>query len=316
MQITVRAGQNLTNIARAQNTTVAALVQANNLSNPDRIIIGQQLTIPGSDDNSSVSLGASAASATNAPTAVGSTPDASTQSPVAPPRTPDVHVVVRIGQTLSNIAQRFHTTVAAIVQANNIQDDDLIVIGQKLTVPSGKDTPIAKICPKAEGDLPELPPETNTTPAQPKPVAPARAPRPTAPAHIAPLTNRAHLSESDIQALMRAVAAEARGEDHRTQVGIAQTIINYARQSGQSIPSLTRSSYLSSNDDGNSVFYRMSLGSLPNAQRIRAAVLEAADFRSPVGSRTHFHDTSINTPSWGNRQTRVQLGHVVFFNSK
>lgn len=46
-----------------------------------------------------------------------------------------VHVV-RKGETLSLLAKRYSTTVAAIQQANNL-NSDLIRIGQRLTIPSG-----------------------------------------------------------------------------------------------------------------------------------------------------------------------------------
>jgi LysM repeat protein len=43
--------------------------------------------------------------------------------------------VVRSGDTLSQIANRFDTTVPALVQANNIADPDVIDVGQELTIP-------------------------------------------------------------------------------------------------------------------------------------------------------------------------------------
>ena len=44
---TVKAGQNLTVIARSYGVTIAAIVQANGISNPSRIYAGQRLAIPG-----------------------------------------------------------------------------------------------------------------------------------------------------------------------------------------------------------------------------------------------------------------------------
>jgi LysM repeat protein len=44
---------------------------------------------------------------------------------------------VRSGDTLSSIAQERGTTVEAIVEANDIEDPDVIDIGQELTIPSG-----------------------------------------------------------------------------------------------------------------------------------------------------------------------------------
>ena len=43
--------------------------------------------------------------------------------------------IVRPGDTLSEIAQRFGTTVDAFVRANGIEDPDRIFPGQRLLVP-------------------------------------------------------------------------------------------------------------------------------------------------------------------------------------
>jgi len=43
--------------------------------------------------------------------------------------------VVESGDTLSAIADRFDTTVRAIVRANDIADPDVIDVGQELTIP-------------------------------------------------------------------------------------------------------------------------------------------------------------------------------------
>ena len=41
------------------------------------------------------------------------------------------------GDTLSAIANRYGTTVAALTSANKIKNPDLIQVGQKLTIPVG-----------------------------------------------------------------------------------------------------------------------------------------------------------------------------------
>ena len=43
--------------------------------------------------------------------------------------------MVQEGDTLAAIAQRFGTTVAALQEANGIEDPDEIVIGQVLVIP-------------------------------------------------------------------------------------------------------------------------------------------------------------------------------------
>lgn len=70
--------------------------------------------------------------ATTAPT-VGAT--ALAPVPTAPQRTPATYQV-RSGDTVSGIAHRTGTTVAAIVAANNLRSDALIKVGQVLRLPS------------------------------------------------------------------------------------------------------------------------------------------------------------------------------------
>jgi predicted chitinase/LysM repeat protein len=107
---TVRSGDTLSGIADRFKTTTAALAKANNISNPNKIYVGQKLTIPGA--------GGGAAPVTQKPTpSKGST------------------YTVRSGDTLSGIASRHGTTTKALQQANNIADPNKIYVGQKLTIP-------------------------------------------------------------------------------------------------------------------------------------------------------------------------------------
>ncbi len=93
----VGSGETLGAIAKQHGVTVAELVEANGISNPNLIMVGQELTIPGA----------------------------------AP--TPVTHVVAP-GDTLAGIAKQYGTTVAAIAAANGITNPNLIVIGSSLTV--------------------------------------------------------------------------------------------------------------------------------------------------------------------------------------
>ena len=125
-----------------------------------------------------------------------------------------------------------------------------------------------------------------------------------------------NLSPEEQEALVRAVAAEARGEKPEVWKAVAQTIINYAEKHGKRIEQVTRSSYLSSNRDHNRKYYTMPLHRIPNAAGITDAVQGAARGESPIGNRTHFHDTRIGTPAWGNRASRMQIGRMVFLKEK
>src|SRR3989304_5142406 len=58
-------------------------------------------------------------------------------SPTPPPTVvPGVRYVVQPGDTLSAIARRFGTTVAAIASANTLADPDEIVVGRVLFIPT------------------------------------------------------------------------------------------------------------------------------------------------------------------------------------
>lgn len=106
----VQPGDTLAEIALRFGTSVDALVAANGIADPRLIVPGQKLIIP----------------------AAGPTPQ-----PTAGPQT----YVVQPGDTLAAIAQRFGTTVQALVSANSIADPALISVGQKLVIPAGTGQP-------------------------------------------------------------------------------------------------------------------------------------------------------------------------------
>ncbi len=107
---TVRRGDTLSHIAVRTNTTVAALVAANHLTSNGFIRAGQTLILTG--DTASA----------------GATP--------APARTAGTNpYTIRSGDTLSDIAARTGTTLAAIRSANPGLDDTL-QIGQRIALPA------------------------------------------------------------------------------------------------------------------------------------------------------------------------------------
>ncbi|HXQ90107.1 MAG TPA: LysM peptidoglycan-binding domain-containing protein [Acidimicrobiales bacterium] len=115
---TVRPGDTLSAIALRYHTTVAALAAANDIADPNRILAGATIEVP-----------APAPAAAVAPVAATTPPLAAADSPAA------TTVVVRAGDTLSAIALRNHTTVAALAAANDIADPDLVWAGARLKVP-------------------------------------------------------------------------------------------------------------------------------------------------------------------------------------
>jgi LysM repeat protein len=98
----VQRGETLSSIAARYGTTVQAFVQANGLSNPNFVWVGQRLTVPGRSGSS---------------TASGS----------------GVHVVQR-GETLYSIARRYGTTASALAAANGLRNANLIYVGQRLRI--------------------------------------------------------------------------------------------------------------------------------------------------------------------------------------
>lgn len=99
---TVVYGDTLNQIAARCDTTVPALLRANpGLDNPNLIQVGTRLTMPqeNSDD-------------------------------------PNRSYTVKPGDTLGQIAAQFNLTVATLVRANpDITDPNLILVGQRLTIP-------------------------------------------------------------------------------------------------------------------------------------------------------------------------------------
>ncbi len=128
---TVKPGDNLTKIAAAHGTTWQELARINGISNPDMIMPNQQLRMP---------TGAAASQTYS----------------------------VRAGDTVSEIAQRNGTTVAAIAQANNLADPDKISVNQTLTIPGRTAAGVSAGAPQGQAPAP-----AGVNPAAP--VAPAGA---------------------------------------------------------------------------------------------------------------------------------------------
>lgn len=116
----IQPGETLASIANKYGLTVQQLAQLNNITNPDRILRGDTLTV----------------FATTSETAA---PAAEVETAVQPETEVIVNgtsYVVQPGETLAMIAQRNGITWPAIVQANNISDPNRVQAGQTIIIPA------------------------------------------------------------------------------------------------------------------------------------------------------------------------------------
>jgi LysM repeat protein len=127
-EVVVVSGDTLSGIALRHGLTVARLVAINHLTDPNRIYVGQHLSL-------------------KAP--AGGTAVAAPATPATPGAT--VHVVAS-GEHLTGIARRYGTTIAALVAANGISNPSYIRAGTRLTVPGR--APAATAAPAAPAPAP------------------------------------------------------------------------------------------------------------------------------------------------------------------
>jgi LysM repeat protein len=106
---TIKAGDTLSGIAARFGTTTRKLMNLNNITDANRIRIGQELRLPG----------ASTETAAPAP------------APAPSART----YTIKAGDSLSGIAARFGTTTRKLMNLNDIANADRIRIGQVIKLP-------------------------------------------------------------------------------------------------------------------------------------------------------------------------------------
>lgn len=112
---TVEPGDNLQRIANIYGVTVAEIIAANNLTNPNRIIPGQVLVIPGNPPATTTTTSPTANTPTNITTTI---------------------YTVQSGDTLREIAAEFGTDFRTLADLNNLTNPNRILPGQVLLVPA------------------------------------------------------------------------------------------------------------------------------------------------------------------------------------
>lgn len=128
---TVRSGDTVYDIAAKYDVSTREIVRVNNLKDGGRWIMpGDRLVIPG--QGNAAKSGKSPAKST--------APQSSTRSSGQKSTSTGGTITVRAGDTLSGIAHRHGTTIAALASANKINAGSFIYPGQKLTLPGTKAT--------------------------------------------------------------------------------------------------------------------------------------------------------------------------------
>jgi LysM repeat protein len=145
----IERGDTLAGIARKFGTTVTAVARANNIADPSRILIGQRLIIP--------------------PTSVPPRPP-----PLPPVRAPrpaatipsQAYYMVQEGDTLETIARQFAIPMAALVQANNLDDPNQLAAGRRLVIPVSGAIAAPQPSPSSQKPAPPPPPPVSGNASQ------------------------------------------------------------------------------------------------------------------------------------------------------
>jgi len=110
----VLPGETLSSIARQYGVTYRAILEANGMTDPSLLKVGQELIIP---------------------TPVEAATETPTEAPTVTPAVLVVHVVLP-GETLSSIGRLYGVTYQAIMEANGMTDPNLLEVGQELIIPA------------------------------------------------------------------------------------------------------------------------------------------------------------------------------------
>lgn len=114
----VQQGDSLGLVAEQYGLSLAELMDANYISNPDAIYVGQTLVIPVGDEKSAVQSPASVAR-------------------IGRPRSGFFYHTVKPGDTLSELARDFDSTQLAILEYNDLPDAETVYNGLPLRIPYG-----------------------------------------------------------------------------------------------------------------------------------------------------------------------------------
>ncbi|MCP9799591.1 LysM peptidoglycan-binding domain-containing protein [Synechococcus sp. RedBA-s] len=163
---TVSAGETLSEIADRYGLSVQKLMELNGLKDADLLQVGQLLKVPQAKSASKPAKPAKPA-----------TPAKPAAPAAARAKAGGVHVV-KAGETLSEIAERYDVPVARLVSLNKLESPDNLQVGTKLSLGPASGTPAAKpAAAKPTAAKPAAAKPAAAKPAQAKP-EPKPAPNP------------------------------------------------------------------------------------------------------------------------------------------
>ncbi len=115
----VKSGDTLSAIAVRHNLSVAQLAKLNGMSSSAKIKVGQVLKVKGTPSRTVASTSSKAGKMTS--------------------------YKVKAGESLSGVAHKHNTTVAALMKVNKLSDASKVRAGQVLKVPAGKTVAVARV---------------------------------------------------------------------------------------------------------------------------------------------------------------------------
>lgn len=143
----VQKGDSLSRIAQRFDVSTKELCELNGIKNPNRVRVGQKLTLP-----AYAKKGVPPPSAPKQAPARPQSRAVVSSSGAGAPLSGDQYVV-QPGDVLSRIAVKYGTTVKELREANKLSGDKIIV-GQKLIIPKGASASSAKVAAPAVAEKP------------------------------------------------------------------------------------------------------------------------------------------------------------------
>ena len=137
----VQSGDTLSLISLRYGLDWEVVAQVNGITNTEVIEVGQVIRLPGVDDTAAAAAAPLASTAVTTGTAAQA---AGTTAGTTTGATGGTSYTVVAGDTLFGIALRANVTLQELAAANNMQEDDLLLIGQTLVVP-GRAAPLPSL---------------------------------------------------------------------------------------------------------------------------------------------------------------------------